>query len=341
MSYAYRPAPPGRRRLLAGLCGLPLIAACAPTVLPAGAPVRTPSLTEDIYTAADGTRLPARVWPAAGGREPSAVMLAVHGFGDYRISFEAPAAIWAEAGYETWTWDQRGFGASPTRGRWAGVATMADDLRTMARLVHTRRPGVPLIVVGESMGGALLLVVLGAPEGAPPDIARGVLVAPAARTRESAGPLASGALDVVAHSVPWLPVGPTSIDFRPTDNRALLERLRNDPLMLYNPRVDVVYGLVDLMDAAYAAAPRARGPLLVLYGLGDRVVPSRPTSSLVRRLPATPPPRLALYEKGYHMLFRDLQGDVPARDVAAWIADPAAPLPSGADGAIAAAPDKP
>ncbi|MCH8947928.1 MAG: membrane integrity-associated transporter subunit PqiC [Acidobacteria bacterium] len=41
--------------------------------------------------------------------------------------------------------------------------------------------------------------------------------------------------------------------------------------------------------------------------------------------------RVAVYPEGYHMLLRDLQGQVVWRDIAAWLADPTARLPSGAD----------
>ena len=41
--------------------------------------------------------------------------------------------------------------------------------------------------------------------------------------------------------------------------------------------------------------------------------------------------RLAYYPEGWHLLFRDLQGAVVTADVAAWIFDGAAPLPSGSD----------
>jgi alpha-beta hydrolase superfamily lysophospholipase len=44
--------------------------------------------------------------------------------------------------------------------------------------------------------------------------------------------------------------------------------------------------------------------------------------------------RVAVYPNGYHMLTRDLGAKVVLEDLAAWLADPAAPLPSGheADG---------
>lgn len=324
-----------RRRLVASLAPLALAGACAPTVMPAGPPVAAPRLATDAYIAADGTRLPVRVWPAREAGPPRAIVLGVHGFGDYSIAFDDPARTWAGIGIETWAWDQRGFGNSPSRGLWAGVPSMEADLRAIAGLLRARYPDRRIVAVGESMGAALVIAAMGTPPGLP-GIDAAVIVAPAARTRESVGPVGTAILAAAAHAVPWLPVGPSSIDFQPTDNRAMLERLSKDRLMLRNPRTDMVYGLVDLMDAAYAAAPAVRQTLLVLYGNGDRVVPPRPTQKLLRRLPETPELRLAWYEHGFHMLFRDLQGEVVARDVAAWIADPAAPLPSGAERSLAA-----
>ncbi len=51
------------------------------------------------------------------------------------------------------------------------------------------------------------------------------------------------------------------------------------------------------------------------------------------RLPSTGDgrPRIAVYDAGYHMLMRDLQAEIVWRDIAAWLEDPAAHLPSGAD----------
>jgi hypothetical protein len=55
--------------------------------------------------------------------------------------------------------------------------------------------------------------------------------------------------------------------------------------------------------------------------------------TMLRRLPQPPDrPRIAIYKSGYHMLLRDLEGDVVREDVAAWVLNPTlAALPSGAD----------
>ena len=43
---------------------------------------------------------------------------------------------------------------------------------------------------------------------------------------------------------------------------------------------------------------------------------------------------LALYDTGYHMLLRDLDAEPVLADIAAWIKDPTAPLPSGRERAV-------
>jgi acylglycerol lipase len=303
------------------------LTSCAPTVVPAGESVRPPSLTADRYVAADGTELPLAAWPAANGGPAKAVILGLHGFGDYRNAFEEPAELWSKAGIATYAYDQRGFGASPTRGRWPGTEALVEDARTMAALLRARHPGVPLYIAGESMGGAIALVV--ADRGTDADGL--ILLAAALRSRDTLGPLTSGGLWFLAHTVPWLPAGPTSIDYKPTDNPKTLEKLRKDPLMLRQPRLDMGYGLVDLMDTARAAAEHVSRPYLMLHGQGDRIVPQGPTRAAIEVMPPRADSKLAFYKEGYHLLLRDKEGPTVAADVAAWIGDHQAALPSGAE----------
>ena len=314
-------------RQVAAICAA-MLSACAPTVLPAGNGVRAPAIENNQYIAADGTALPLAIWPAGGAESaPRAVILGIHGFGDYRNAWEEPAKIWARKGITTYAYDQRGFGASPTRGRWAGTPTLVDDIKTVARLVRARHPNVPFYLAGESMGGALVLTAAGQDT----EIDGLILVATALRSRDALGPLVSGGFAVVAHVVPWLPVGPTSIDFQPTDNPETLEKLRRDPMIVRNPRVDLVYGLVEAMDAARAAAPTVTRPYLMQHGLADRIVPLRSVRLVIELMPRRPDSHLAFYREGYHMILRDKKGALVTEDIAAWIDDKQAALPSGAD----------
>jgi alpha-beta hydrolase superfamily lysophospholipase len=87
------------------------------------------------------------------------------------------------------------------------------------------------------------------------------------------------------------------------------------------------------MDAALAVAPELTAPTLLLYGEKDEVIPRAPVAELWESLPETGTgrQRLALYENGWHLLLRDLDAEVVRADIAAWIADATAPLPSGAE----------
>jgi hypothetical protein len=62
--------------------------------------------------------------------------------------------------------------------------------------------------------------------------------------------------------------------------------------------------------------------------------------AFVGGLPRQPrhPRRLAYYPAGYHMLLRDLDRAVTAGDVASWVLDRGAPLPSREDAAENARP---
>lgn len=305
------------------------LAGCAPTVISAGTSIRKPSLEADRYVAADGTALALTTWSSSSlsGKPPKAIILGIHGFGDYRNAWEEPAAVWAAIGITTYAYDQRGFGSSPTRGRWAGVETMVTDIRAVVELIRQKSPEVPLYLAGESMGGALVL----AAADSSLDVSGLILVATALRSRDTLGPLMSGALSFFAHTVPWLPAGPTSIDFQPTDNPRTMEKMRKDPLILRNPRLDLGYGLVEAMDVGKASAANVTKPYLMLHGLRDRLVPIGPVRSTIAVLPRRADSHLAFYSEGYHMLLRDKDAELVAKDIASWIDNKEYPLPSGAD----------
>src|SRR5206468_1614420 len=80
------------------------------------------------------------------------------------------------------------------------------------------------------------------------------------------------------------------------------------------------------------AAPNMPAHSLFLYGAKEQVISDEAAAAMLRRLPSGPSgPRIALYPDGYHMLLRDLHGDIVRRDIVAWIFTPAAGLPSTAD----------
>lgn len=304
-----------------------LTGACAPRWMGAGPAVAPPDMADGTFVMADGARLPYRAWWPEGA--PRALMLALHGFNDSRNAWELPAPDFTARGIAIVAPDQRGFGAAPNRSLWAGTATMAADATAMARVLRERHPGPPLFIMGESMGGAVAMVA--ATTSDPPPVEGYVLLAPAVRGRASLTAIERGALWLGSRLLGPLGFYGSAPGIRATDNRAALEKLSRDPLTIRTTRLDTLAGLVDLMDAATEAAPHFAERALLLYGGQDAIVPGGPTARMLRTLP--PGPRVAFYEDGFHLLFRDLGRERPISDTAAWLANPGRPLPSGADAA--------
>ena len=306
-----------------------LAVACAPRVQDSGPGTRTPELTEAAFIASDGRVLPYRVWRA--GR-PQAIVVGLHGFNDYSNAFEAPARYWAANGITTYAYDQRGFGATEQRGIWAGEHRLTQDLREVVGAIKRRHADLAVTLVGESMGGAVIMAAEAEAANGGVERPAGdgiVLVAPAVWGRATMPLLYRAFLWLGAHVTPWNQVTASGLNIVPSDNIEMLKALGRDPQVIKHTRIDSVWGLVNLMDDALAAAPAVQTPALVLYGAKDEIVPKRPTVRMLETMNGTR--RVAVYPAGYHMLLRDLQAETVWRDVAAWIRDRQAPLPSQAE----------
>ncbi len=310
------------------LAWLLLLGGCVAMSADPGPAVMQPVQTADAFVMADGTRLPYRAWlPEPARADPWAVVLALHGMNDSRDAWEIPAPELTSAGIAVFAPDQRGFGGTTDRGLWPGGDVLAEDAGEMARLLRARYPHARLILMGESMGAAVLMRLATMPD--PPKVDGYVLIAPAVWGRSAMNPAMRSALWLAYHLIPGFEVTGRGLHVVATDNIAALRRLSTDPLTLKSTRVDTLRGLVDLMDAAQEAAPDFNAPALVLYGGKDEVIPPRATRQIWDQMPDGV--RRAFYPAGYHLLLRDLGRGEQLGDVIAWIEDPKGPLPSGAD----------
>ena len=211
-----------------------------------------------------------RVWPAAG--EPRGVILALHSFGDHAAAFNLAAPALAEAGYSVYAFDQAGFGTRNLNDRWAGEARLVDDAAGLARQLAERYPDRPLYLLGESLGGAVAMLVAARHPDLPVDGL--ILAAPAVREgirlRYGWNVLIAGAAAVAP--------GYRLTVSRPPDDPKLApraaRRLAEDPRVMRRVRLDAYWGLIRLADQASDVAPALQPPTLVLYGGRDTSVPA-------------------------------------------------------------------
>ncbi len=303
-----------------------VVSGCSPQVHLPGKLVVKPKVESGHFVAADGAMLPLRTWLPVDSRA-SAVIVALHGFNDYSNFFALPGNYLSRRGIACYAYDQRGFGASPGHGFWSGIEAYTNDLSSFVTEVRIRHPGVPLYVLGESMGGAVAIVAM---TGNNPPQADGViLVAPAVWARETMPWYQRWLLDAASHTLPWVRLTGKGLKRSASDNSEMLRALGRDPLFIKKTRIDALYGLTNLMDEALSRAEKLQIPTLVQYGGNDQIIPKEPMFLLLGKISGTS--RIAFYERGYHMLLRDLQGEKPLADIAAWIACHDGPLPYGSD----------
>ena len=267
-----------------------------------------------MFITRDGLRLPLRHWDAA---KPRAVIVALHGMSDYSEAFDLPGPWWAAHGISVYAYDQRGFGAAPDPGLWAGANTMRNDFDDFVKAMHAKFPGIPVHALGESMGGSVVLTALA--RAHPPPVDGVILVAPAVWSREDMPFVYNTVLWITAHIVPGMHVSGEGLHILATNNFPVLRKLSRDPLYQHSARVDQVYGLVSLMSEAREAPQRlgAAPPILFLYGGKDEVIPAKPTKAVAEELGAKV--TVIRYPGGYHMLLRDLEGPARWADVLVWI----------------------
>ncbi|MEC4019455.1 alpha/beta hydrolase [Streptomyces sp. H27-D2] len=114
----------------------------------------------DYFQAQDGTRVAAYTWLPKSGR-PRALVQIAHGAAEHALRYDRFARFLTANGYAVVASDHRGHGASAasTGGRgvvgedsWRRVVT---DLRGIGDRLRAAYPGVPLVLLGHSMGSML------------------------------------------------------------------------------------------------------------------------------------------------------------------------------------------
>ena len=318
------------RTLFTLLIGL-LIVGCKPDSYPSGAARNPTELHDQYFLTEDGSYLPLHHWmPPVGSIR--AIIVGVHGFNDYSYFFQQPADYFSKQGIASFAYDQRGFGASPHTGYWAGTETYTKDLQSFVRLIKQKFPDVPIYLLGESMGGAVVIAAIR--DARMPKVNGVILVAPAVWSRDTMPWYQAGLLWILAHTVPWAALSGDGVAVKLSDNREMVRALDNDPLVLRKTRVETLYGLADLMDLAYYNSSFISDNILFLYGEKDDIIPKEAIYLFLQRLFAsgTKNKTVGFYPHGYHMLLRDLQAPTVWRDITAWIdSRGSGPLPSGAD----------
>ncbi len=257
-------------------------------------------------TTRDGVVLRTRRCTPSGASR--ARLLLVHGLAEHSGRYEHPASLLADGGVDVSTFDLRGFGESG--GTRAYVDRWDDYLDDVEERLRELRDGLPVVLMGHSMGGIIALTY--ALSGRPaPDFL--VLSAPALVTGTPA-PLRMVA-PLLARAAPRLrvpnPIRPDQISSDPAVGRAYLA----DPLL-------VPHTTARLGAEFFAAGARARRglarlavPTLVTHGGADTLVPTACTEPLAH----VPGVERRVYQDLRHETLNEPRGPEVVAEILAWL----------------------
>ncbi|WP_432169280.1 lysophospholipase [Streptomyces sp. 1222.5] len=211
--------------------------------------------------ALDGTRgaVAVREWPHPA---PRYLALLVHGYGEHAGRYDGLAALLTGHGAAVYAPDHMGHGGSA--GERVVIEDFEDvvtDVHAVAELARAAHPGLPLVLVGHSMGG---LIAARFAQRYGPELTALVLSGPVIGTWELPGRLL--ALD----EIPDIPISPASLSRDPAVGAAYAA----DPLVWHGPmKRPTLEAFVRTLETVAKGGDVGPLPLLWLHGDDDRLVP--------------------------------------------------------------------
>ncbi len=220
--------------------------------------------TASFGTTRDGLTQRRRHWAAT---DPKAAILLVHGIGEHSGRYEHVGDALSDAGYDTLAFDQRGFGE--TGGRRAFVTEFSEYTDDVADLLAERRElGVPVVLMGHSLGGLIVAAYLVGNDPAP-DLA--VLSAPALAAEIPRWQ--RFAVPVLSRVAPQLHVKSDFDGSILSRDESVQQAYDNDPLRVNGTTASLGRQIMAAMASTSAQLDKITIPTYVLHGGDDKLVP--------------------------------------------------------------------
>ncbi|MFZ2528964.1 MAG: lysophospholipase [Rhodococcus sp. (in: high G+C Gram-positive bacteria)] len=203
--------------------------------------------------------LAGRRWPH---ENPRYVALLCHGYGEHAGRYDHVAARLGADGAVVYAIDHLGHGLSDgERVLVDDFEKVVDDFRLLESTARRENPGLPVVLIGHSMGG-MIAARYAQRYGA--DLAAVVLSAPVLGTWAAIDAL------LAADEIPDTPIDPATLSRDPEVGRAYVA----DPLVWHGPfKRPTVQAMKNCLDTITAAGPVDTVPVLWLHGSDDGLVP--------------------------------------------------------------------
>ena len=262
----------------------------------------------------DGETLALHEWPIPAHRNARGIVVLVHGIGEHAGRYAHVAQRLNDWGFAVRAADHHGHGASSgVRGGLPSVLRLVDDLALVIDDTRRHYHGLPLILLGHSLGG-LVAASFVARAVRPVD----ALVLSSPGLDPGLGLFQKLLIAVLSRVAPTLRVGNGLDDRYLSHDQAVVRGYRADPLCHDRIGARLARFLADEGAIVQTAAPRWSVPTLLIYAGDDRLV--KPDGS--RRFAEAAPSAVlsaTCFPALYHEIFNELEAEPVFGTLARWL----------------------
>jgi len=271
--------------------------------------------TLSTFTASDGDNVALQDWPLPEGLALRGVVLLVHGLGEHAGRYDHVARRLNSWGFAVRGYDQYGHGESNgVRGALPSPHRLLNDLADVIESTRTRmEDGVPLILLGHSMGGLVAAKLVA--DGLVPVEAL-VLSSPLLDPGLTA--FQKLLLATLPRIAPNLTVGngvdPDFISHDPD----VVAAYKADPMVHDRISGRLARFIADSGPAVVAHAARWKVPTLLMYAGADRVVDPRGSQAFAAAAPAGVV-TTRRFDGMFHEIFNELESEPVFETLRRWL----------------------
>lgn len=267
--------------------------------------------SEQHLRAGDGTRLFRRSWLP---ESPHRTVLLVHGYAEHSGRYEEMASWLANRGAAVHAYDHRGHGLSG--GRRAHVRAFSeflDDLDAVLAAVREEHGGLPIDLVGHSMGG---LIALGFLVDRKPSLHAAVTSGAAVAVDASPGRILLAR--ILRGVLPTLKIG-SGLDLAGLSrDPEVVQRYVDDPLVFRDMTTSLGAEMIAAAGRVAARASEVEVPLLMLHGEDDPLCAAEGSRAFAAAVP-TAGSDLRIYPDLRHEIFNEPEREQVYRDLWSWL----------------------
>ena len=267
------------------------------------------------HSEARGTsRLYRQSWLPEG--ESRAAVVLVHGLGEHSGRYEYLAAHCSARGFAVHALDHYGHGKSDgLAGHVERFSVYLDGVRELVGRVRDEHPGIPLFLLGHSMGGLIAAAFL---REAQSEFRGAVLSGPALKS-DAAPPAIvlwiNRLLSWLAPTLPMIGLDPAGVSRDAKVVRAYV----GDPLVHHGKvRARLIAEMMAAMNKTLAQAPDINLPILIMHGEDD-VLTSPDGSREFFAHAGSADKTLKIYPGLYHEIFNEPEKDVVLTEMTDWL----------------------